>query len=773
MKYMKFVIINTGKEKNMHTVHGVYQSTLYRDGKSGYTIFSFRVKEQDIHTSSFGTITCKGVIPLYAKSMPLCVSGEYREDKSGEYFEVQTCNEEVSETKELVAYIQGFDFPGIGKSKAEKIATSFVPFFEALKEEDSPEKLSNLLKIEYEKAEEMIIALLSGVFQKELLHIILPCGGNSSDVAYLYTTYGRKAKEILLSNPYILCQEEQMSFYLADNIAKKNGVSYLSQNRRKALLIEALHRNEQSGNTFCLFSQLLSHIKEIQKHCAYEKNVPEMLFFPMLETIPEVTLIKEDKYRIYLTRTYKAECNIVRQINRLEKTKTEFPFKDEYIDSFGKHSSMIILDEQRNAFQILKNSGVKMLIGGPGRGKTTLICGFIEIFEEMFPEKSIALCAPTGRAAQRMSEVTGKYASTIHKLIDFRPYGKEFVTKNANDPIIADLIIVDEFSMVDTFLFSLLLSAVKNGSLLLLVGDENQLQSVGCGSILRDLIGSGQIPVYKLTSIFRQSGDSSIIGNSDKILSMDLSFDYKDDFKIIEEKTETIQKCILDTFFSSFSTEDLYHTQILSTTKKGQIGTRELNKHIQNILQKENILLYGKRAFYPGDKIIMTRNNYQAVGESSCGYFNGDMGYVESVGEDGLTVVLGSGNHFDRFCLQDECLNDIELAYAITVHKSQGSEYHRVVLVAPKVPKSLLNNYLVYTAVTRARENVTIISEDMAFYEAVLNKEEIVRSTGLKYKLKNRNIVPMFEKKTEEYKIEANNIFRRDEGNERERITGT
>ena len=409
----------------------------------------------------------------------------------------------------------------------------------------------------------------------------------------------------------------------------------------------------------------------------------------------------------------------------------DIPFNSSVIDEIEKEYNIKYSISQRESFNFIKSSGIKILTGGPGTGKTTVIRGLIEAYKRTNPKGIVALCAPTGRAAQRITESTKMEASTIHRLLDCKPYGdneEELTCKNQDNPLSADLLIVDEVSMVDTELFAMLLGAVKSGTLIILCGDTDQLPSVGAGNVLKDLIASKQFPVNVLDTVYRQTDGSNIIHNANCVRTGNRrEMRCGIDFEIIEVNSEKkIQDKIVN-ILRSLKYDDINAFQVLTPSKKGNAGTIQLNKLIQPICnQNTSKIFYGNTGFKCGDKIMTIRNNYKL------NYFNGDIGVVKSVSEQGMEIEING----ETIKLTEGLYEDVSLAYASTIHKSQGSEYSTVIIALPSSPKLMLKKDLLYTAITRAKERVIIIAENGALDTAVRQvTNPITRKTSLMEKI--------------------------------------
>lgn len=413
---------------------------------------------------------------------------------------------------------------------------------------------------------------------------------------------------------------------------------------------------------------------------------------------------KEDQYILYDKELLDAEKSIARNLIRLSK-RTPEPYHDQYLVNMQNNNQIIYSDDQKNAIQmILKERGIGVLYGGPGVGKTTTINALIQIYKMMHPEHIIKMCAPTGRAAQRMEESTNLPSSTIHKLIDIRPFNDDEIHKGKEDPIQADLIIMDETSMADTRIFSLYLNAVKSECSLIFVGDPDQLESVGPGRILFDMIHAkkGLFKVYELRQLFRQAENSIIIQNARKIKVGNSDLNTGKEFQVFysDSKEETLE--FIKAYAHLYSSNEL---QFLCPIKKDDSGVKNTNKILQMIFNhstKERVQ-YGNRRFYLNDKVLLTKNRTEHD------YYNGDIGYIQEITNKHITIQCENRKIF----LPKEKLHDMELAYTMTIHKSQGSEFPFVFIILPESSKYFLTRNLLYTAVTRAKKKVIMLIENI------------------------------------------------------------
>ena len=440
--------------------------------------------------------------------------------------------------------------------------------------------------------------------------------------------------------------------------------------------------------------------------------------------------IRNDHDLIYFNSMFQAELNTAKQIQRLNFSGSPLPFNERFIDESETQTGLKYAPQQREAFSLLKKTGVGILTGGPGTGKSTVINGILMAYEKMKPGGVIRLCAPTGRAAQRITETTGREAVTIHRLLEYKPFGRGMdVQRNASNPIEADIIIVDESSMLDIELASLFFSAVGNGTLVILVGDINQLPSVGAGDVLHDLITSGVVPVVQLTTVYRQAETSPIIANARAINAGIDNLIQNEDFVINKYQNDAdIADAIIEYMQNNYDSTDPFGIQVLVPSRVGKAGLTELNSRLQEVLNPgRSGVQYGRTCYRENDKVIFTRNNYDA------GYFNGDIGVVTEA-RNGQLVIKFQGKD-DTVVISKELLEDVMLAYAMTIHKSQGSEFDTVVLPVSLSYSKMLYRKLYYTAVTRSKKKLIVIGDINALKKSAENNSQDIRMTTIKDKI--------------------------------------
>lgn len=550
-------------------------------------------------------------------------------------------------------------------------------------------------------------------------------GGTFQTVKKLIKLYGNNAKNELLQHPYDVGTKVGLSLNCCDRLS--NSSDKHTDERMRVLLNSAMSTLLSSGHTYVTQKQLIDAAKKKYKTETIKEELSELLATEVLKTMKNFCVEYDKENRYFLKHTRNAEINIVKNISRLQRTSIDVPYTIELRDEVATNNGVTLGEDQARAFELLGSTGLKILTGGPGTGKTTTINTIIQVYEKLFPDNIIKLCAPTGRAAQRMKESTGREAVTVHRLLEFCPYGENIKYKNENDPIEADFIVVDEVSMLDNELTSMLLSATKDGTMVFFVGDINQLPSVGAGNVLEDLIASEKIDVRMLNKVFRQASDSPIIGNAYKINNGETDFKLTDDFiATTDNDVIELQKTLITNAQKYWDKDNPFYMQILSPTHKGEAGTDEINAILQDKLNPEkDALYYGKKKFKVNDKVITLHNNYEV------GYFNGDIGIIREIKDGTVTVVIGD----KEVDIDNSNMDDLDLAYAITIHKSQGSEFPVTIISLPMEPAVMLNRNLLYTAVTRAKKVAIINGEQISISKAIYSTSKGCRQTRLKQRL--------------------------------------
>ena len=700
----------------MITIDGIYLSTIRRNEKTGYTVFKFKY---------FGPahdrfiIYVRARIPIYVREMPLRIEGDFKDKKT---FIAEKVYEKISDEEISIAYLSNKEFGGIGPKRAKLIVDTFGPdIFSLVEGSDALEKLSSLKGISEATAHDLILKVRNTITQRKVFEFLLKYYGTVIPAVKLADKYKYKAFDKLKENPYICCTEFEVPFFTADAIAHDLNFEYLDKRRIESIIFEAIKMSKSSGNVFIYQDELNKNIKFILRNSAFHEKIPLTYFAASMIKCKWLKIEKQEgeRTRIYFKSLWLSENETARHLNRLRSDSLDLPFDEKIIEKIEKETNIKYHTMQKKSFNLLKTTGVKILTGGPGTGKTTLLNGIILAFQKLNPKAKVVLCSPTGRAAQRMSEQTGRISSTIHKLLEIKPYEDIFTSRDSVNPIEADFIIVDEFSMIDIEIMSVFLNAIRGKTLVLFVGDVDQIPSVGPGSVMRDLIKSGVIETYKLTNVYRQTSGSSIIDNANKIIKGNENLTFDNTFDLIHLKNdEKINDWILE-LFKNDKQFTIENTQILTTVKKGDGGTYSVNRMVQKYLFEERDAYYS--SFTIGDKIIINENNYEI------GVYNGDLGYVKHILEDGIEVEING----KEIVIPNVDLDIMSLAYAITIHKSQGSEFKNVIISLPDDANNMLQRNLLYTAVTRAKERIIIISKSDAFERSIRQNTIIKRNTTL------------------------------------------
>ena len=734
----------------MEKVTGYVGHIVYRNDENGYTVF--HLENDD------GEVTCVGNFNFINEGEMLELTGEYvNHNVYGTQLKVSSYV--VKEPEDLVSierYLGSGAIKGVGTALAGRIVKKFrEDTFRIIEEE--PERLAEIKGISERKAREIAEQVEGEKDMRKAMIYLQKYGISTKLAAKIYKYYGMRVYNVLEENPYQLADNiDGVGFKTADEIASRIGIHTDSDYRIKSGLFYTLQQAVGEGHIYLPQEALLRRAREllgVEIH-DIEKHVMDLC-------IDKKTVMKESdgEIRIYPAHYYYLELNTAKMLHDLD-IDCEMP--EDMMERRLKKiedAEQIELDEMqhRAVIESIKH-GLLVLTGGPGTGKTTTINTMIRFFES--EGMSLLLAAPTGRAAKRMTEATGYEAQTIHRLLEVNvnPEDKEAAggfMRNRQNPLEADVIIIDEMSMVDLTLMHALLSAVVPGTRLVLVGDVDQLPSVGPGSVLRDIISSGCFPVVTLTRIFRQAGESDIVVNAHKINAGEpviLDNKSRDFFFLRRQDADTIIGVVimliqkkLPKYVGALPGE----IQVMTPTRKGLLGVERLNTILQRYLNPEDEKKAEKeingRLFREGDKVMQIKNNYQLEWEvttkfglavdKGMGVFNGDMGVITEINQYTETIEV----EFDearKVKYGFDMTEELELAYAITVHKSQGSEYPAVIIPLLPGPRLLYNRNLLYTAVTRAKKCLTIVGSDAVFQEMIQNKNEQARYTSLSERIR-------------------------------------
>lgn len=733
-------------EKTVESLAGYVEHIIYRNADNGYTVLNLVSGEDEI--------TCVGIFSAIAEGENIEAQGEYTEHPTyGQQFKVTSFEEKAPEDEEAIErYLGSGAIKGIGLAMAARIVRRFKEdTFRIIEEE--PERLAEIKGISNRKAMEIASQVNEKRDLRQAMIFLQQYGITMNLAVKVYQAYGQDVYGIIRENPYRLADDiDGVGFRTADEIAARVGIRMDSDFRVRSGILYTLLQASGEGHTYLPETELTPRASKLLNVTAeqVEKQYMDL-------AIERKIILKqmEDQTQIYAASFYYMEANTATMLKRLNVSYDVSDAEiEQRIRGIEKKSGMTLDEHQVTAVKEAVRNGLLVITGGPGTGKTTTINTIIRYFE--LEGLEIFLAAPTGRAAKRMSETTGFEARTVHRMLELNggAEGSGGFERDESNPLEADVIIVDEMSMVDISLMYSLLKAISVGTRLILVGDVNQLPSVGPGSVLRDIIQSHACNVVMLTKIFRQASTSDIIVNAHKInrgekvsldnKSMDFFFlkRYEAD-KIINVTLQLIKQKL-----PKFVGASEYDIQVLTPMRKGLLGVERLNTILQMYLNppsdRKKEKEHGAIVFREGDKVMQIKNNYQLEWEirskyglcidKGTGVFNGDTGIIEEINDFAETITV----NFDEGRMVEysyKLLDELELAYAVTIHKSQGSEYPAVVIPLLSGPRMLMNRNLLYTAVTRAKKCVTIVGDDTIFEQMIENNSQQRRYSGLKDRL--------------------------------------
>ncbi|AXH53367.1 ATP-dependent RecD-like DNA helicase [Clostridium perfringens] len=733
----------------MEALNGIVESIVFKSSDTGYTVIKFR-ENNIIHTAV-------GVLPHVKEGQNLKITGSWvNHSQFGKQFKVEECEEILPTSKDgIEKYLSSGIIQGIGPVTAKKIVNKFGE--DTLNILDNNiERLKEIEGIGKKKLETIIESYREQRELKNITIFLQTHGLSVNQCLKIYKKYGASSVDTVKNNPYILCDEiSGIGFKTSDKIARSLGIEIDSPFRIQSGIRYVINEFCANGHTFMPKDEL---IKEASNVLTVSGDIIE-------ENIKNAALDRKiklekvnDKEGVFTIPNYYCELGITNRILTLAISN----FQDISVDvdhlilQFEKKNNITFAESQKDAIISAFQNGIEIITGGPGTGKTTIIKCIIEIFETC--GLKVLLGAPTGRAAKRMSESTGKEATTIHRMLDMGVFEKEesvFVTNAEEHSLEADVVIIDEASMIDITLMNALLKSIKVGTRLIIVGDVDQLPSVGAGNVLNDFIESGFTKVVRLKEIFRQGKESMIVVNAHKINKGEMP-------KLNEKGTDfffirnDIQEGILNTIIDLINTrlpkfnsnwDKLKSIQVLVPMKKGVLGVTNLNERIQNVLNPKAPYKKEKEfrsmVFREGDKVMQIKNNYSlkwtriaGKGEhEGLGVFNGDMGFIESIDLEGkkLSIIFDDER---RVTYDFMYLDELDLAYAITIHKSQGSEFPVVIIPAYMGAPLLMNRNLLYTGITRAKEMVVVVGIPKALKYMVDNTRSMERYSSLNWRIK-------------------------------------
>ena len=744
----------------MEEIEGVLTEIIYQNEINSYTVGIFETEEEQI--------TVVGYLPFISKGDTLKLLGKFVEHKDyGEQFKIETFEKLMPQTLgALENYLANGNIKGVGPATASKIIQLFgEETIHVLKYE--PIKLAQIRGISKEKALEISESFVENWEVWQIVGFLERFGIGAENAKKVYDLLGVNAISEIEANPYILIDISRgVDFKQIDNMAIKLGIERENQKRIKSGIKYALIRITYNGHSCTLETNLIEYVKQLLG--VSQDSIEEGII--NLKANDEIVVEDRDgEHWVYLYTFYNAEKQIAERITKLNNAKNVKKISniEKELKIVEKETDMFLSEKQKQAIREINDNNVTIITGGPGTGKTTIIKTILEIYKRK--KYKTILCAPTGRAAKRMTETTGEEASTLHRLLEIGKVDEESLFKKDNEykgaPIDADIIIVDEVSMVDMFVMSYLLDCIYLGTKLILVGDCDQLPSVGPGSVLKDLISSEKIATVHLDKIFRQAAKSKIIVNAHRVNngkpfiekdSPELEEDSKEDFFFIKENN---QEKILEQVLSlcngrlrKFGDYDFFENiQVLTPTKKGMLGTKELNKALQNELNphRENEPEKSSMGavFRIGDRVMQIKNNYDMYWERRIddsievgnGIFNGEIGTITDINEKEKNIRIKFDD--DKVCWYEfNELEQIEHSYCITIHKAQGSEFDVVIMIIPQTAPMLLTRNLLYTGLTRAKKLLIVIGNAQILDYMLKNTDSKKRNTGLEYKLHQANI---------------------------------
>lgn len=735
---------------------GEVEDIIYQNEINSYTIAVFDTEEEET--------TIVGYLPFVQVGDTLKVEGNFVEHKEyGRQFKVQSFEKLMPETLgALERYLANGSIKGIGEATAKKIIKTFgEDTINVFKYE--PEKLAQIKGISKSKAIEMSESFIENWEVWQIVGFLERFGIGAENAKKVYDLLGTDAIEQIEANPYILIDIARgVDFKQIDKMALDLGISYDNQKRVESGIKYALIRATYNGHACVIKQNLIEFVITLLD--VTTENIEDGLI--SLKAKDEIAIENRDGEEwLYLKNFYDIEKEIAIRIMMLETSKNmkKIDYIENALKNVEKKSNIELSDKQKEAVLSINKNNVTIITGGPGTGKTTIIKTIIDLYEER--KKKVVLAAPTGRAAKKMTEATGKEASTLHRLLGIGKLDDDGIyTRHSGykgEPIDADVIVVDELSMVDMFLMDYLLNCIYQGTKLILVGDVDQLASVGPGSVLKDLINSEVINTVKLDKIFRQAAKSKIILNAHRVNNglpfikkgdEDLEEDTMDDFFFIKENSQ--EKMLQEVISLSTGRLETYgnydffkNIQVLTPTKKGPLGTRELNKALQAVLNPESNKKQEKKSgnviYRVGDRVMQIKNNYDMTwekaksGESEIGtgVFNGEIGTIIEIDEKDKVIKIQFDDEKVAWYDYGD-LDQIEHSYAITIHKAQGSEFDVVIMLAPQSAPMLLTRNLLYTGITRAKKLLIIIGSERVVNYMIQNVDSKKRNTGLEYKLR-------------------------------------
>lgn len=688
-----------------------YQKTLYRNEYTGETVCNVLPdKRPDDYFKRF--ITVKGEMLRFTPETPLIIEGDFDKDKR--YFLAADIKINCNDVLNMKQYIKICLPSGIGEATADKITElimkkeiSFEDYIHSYPEEE----LKNIKPFTPEKVTLFLNRAVSQIEIYKIFHLYSKYGISLTEAKNIYKTHGGEAAKRIEENPYPVLAMCKIPFTKTDAIAASLNIPFHHPSRIRAITNIVIHNISECGESYVSFKELIKNIKAFEaQYSAYREKIPVAeMAMELIKSYRAEIFEKNEDTRIYPAKVLEAEKYITESIKGACKASQDF-ISLEKIEEELKKDTMMDNEQKAAVKNICLNTAPSILVGKPGTGKTTTIKKIVEVITKNRPDAVISLAAPTGRAAERISESSGLPASTIHTLLEFTQlYGEDISPQRGeNNKLDEDIIIIDEMSMVGIFLFEKLLKAMKPGCKLIMVGDWNQLPSIEPGTVLYDLAACGKVGTYFLNTIHRQKENGqSIVRNAHNLLGGDKTLIQDKYFKILSfsDKREAMETCIR-LFMDEYRDDDLNHIHIIAPQIMGYLGVEHINQSIQEqmFLKTEPCIYYRDYVFHRGDKVMTLKNRY----DNGCSYYNGDIWCVTEILPDtGMRLDNGRNN----ILLPLEQMDEVKPAYAMTLHKCQGSEGDVIILMlSDDVPRNLTYGSILYTAITRARERIIILN---------------------------------------------------------------
>ena len=732
--------------ENAETLSGTVKTITYQNRQNGYTVL--------VLESSGESITVVGNMPFVNDGDKITCTGHKTVHKTyGEQFKADSVSVEPAESKAAVLkYLSSGVVKGVGPATATKIVEAFGEnTLDVI--ENFPERLAKIRGISLEKAAAISEEFAKQFGLRDILILLAPFGVGTEQAVKIYKKFGNSAPDVIKRNPYALCTPGvDFPFEGCEQLADAFGADKDNPDRISAGINYVMHRNLLNGHT-CLPADKLTEVSAQLLSCTLEQA--QYGYCLLKDSFLILSAQIGGKEFAFLPEYYNSERYISAKIHTVQNAANKvFPVDDLEISRIENMLQITFCDLQKNALKGAVENGIFILTGGPGTGKTTTINGIINLFEHR--NLSVLLAAPTGRAAKRISELTGHEAKTIHRMleVEWDENDEHVFTKNERNPLDCDVLIIDEMSMVDTLLFEGVLRALHSTCRIIMVGDSDQLPSVGAGNILNDLLSSGIVPAVRLNTVFRQANQSEIITCAhDVIAGNPVKFKNLPNSDMFMLPTLTAQDCIntvVDLVSNripiKYGFNSITDIQVLCPSRKNNAGSYELNLLLQDVLNpktsKHNEMYYKGGFFRVGDKVMQIKNNYDIVWERKgkeigSGVYNGDIGTVVFADRRTNTLRVQFDDKIADYTGEE--IGQLELAYAVTVHKSQGSEFECVILPLFDVPAPLRYRNLLYTAITRAKKLLIVVGSAEIFGQMVLNHKKTLRYTGLLHFLEEAN----------------------------------